>query len=212
MQVGPLTEVEGSIFGIRPLEKRPYEFKDDVHMLVSYEFDLNKRKIDREVYNLFDWLGDLGGLKTALLIILSYVNSLVNYYTFEDFLVSKLFRPSNKNFNKAMFRTFGNSTGVRSEILNPKKNGCLKKRWHNIKPLFCKRFTKSSRRQRLFEKGREELQHETDALTLIKYVRSIKKLIEIKMKLTERETHRVEKAKYKKITLTADEDGASPKL
>ena len=99
MQLGPLTEVEGSIFGIRPLEKRPYEFNNDIHMVVSYEFDLNKMKIDREVYNLFDWLGDLGGLKTALIIILGYVNTLINKDTFEDFLVSKLFRPSKKHVN-----------------------------------------------------------------------------------------------------------------
>ena len=187
MQVGQLTEVEGSIFGIRQLDKRPYEFKDDVHLVVSYEFDLSRRKIDREVYNLFDWLGDLGGLKTALLLILGYVNSLVNYETFEDFLVSKLFRPSNKNFNTKMFRTFGNSTGVRGEILNPKKNGCLKKRWHKIKLLFCKRFIKSDRRIRLFKKGRKELQHETDALTLLKYVRGLHKMIDIKIKLTKDE-------------------------
>ena len=99
MQVGPLTEVEGSIFGIRPLEKRPYEFADDIHMVVSFEFDLNKMRIDREVYNFFDWLGDIGGLETALMLILGYVNSFVNYEAFEDFLVSKLFRPSKRHTN-----------------------------------------------------------------------------------------------------------------
>ena len=66
--------------------------------------------------------------------------------------------------------------------------------------------TKSNRRQRLFNKARKELQHETDALTLIKYVRGIKKLIDIKIKLTKIENKKVEKAKYKKIILTEDEN------
>ena len=96
MQVGSLTEFEGSIFGIKPLATRPYEFKDDIHMTVSFEFDLNHERIDREVYNLFDWFSDLGGLETALILLLGYFNTFVNYNSFDDFLVSKLFRPTNK--------------------------------------------------------------------------------------------------------------------
>ena len=79
-----MTEKEGSIFGIRPLIIRPYEFADDVHMVVSFEFSLNKMRIDREVYNLFDLLGDIGGLETALILILGGMNALVNYGAFED--------------------------------------------------------------------------------------------------------------------------------
>ena len=82
----------------------------------------------------------------------------------------------------------GKSTGVRSEILNPKKNSCLKKKLNTIKKLLiCKSRTKSDRRQRLFEKGRNELQYETDALTLLKYVRGLHKMIDIKIKLTKDE-------------------------
>ena len=51
MQLGPVTETEGSLFGIKLLTQRPYEFNDDIHMVVSFEFDLNKRMIEREVYN-----------------------------------------------------------------------------------------------------------------------------------------------------------------
>ena len=98
-----MTEIEGTIFGIKPLTLRPYEFDDDIHMIVSFEFDLNKMKIDREVYNLFDWLGDIGGLEAALILILGYVNSFVNYEAFEDFLVSKLFRPSKRHVIGEMF-------------------------------------------------------------------------------------------------------------
>ena len=79
LQVGPLTEFDGSIFGIKPNTIRPYEFTDEVHTVVSYEFDLNHWRIDRECYNLLDWLGDLGGLKEALFIILAFLYGLINY-------------------------------------------------------------------------------------------------------------------------------------
>ena len=95
--MGPLTELEGSIFGIKPLKMRPYEFYDDIHVTLSFEFDLNRARIEREVYNMMDLLGDLGGLKTALLVLLAYLNSFVNYHSFEDYLVSNLFRPSKKS-------------------------------------------------------------------------------------------------------------------
>ena len=76
---------------------RPYEFYDDIHVTLSFEFDLNRGRIEREAYNMMDLLGDLGGLKTALLVLLAYLNSFVNYHSFEDYLVSKLFRPSEKS-------------------------------------------------------------------------------------------------------------------
>ena len=156
MQLGPVTEVFGSIFGIKPMTQRPYEFDDDIHYVVSFEFNLDKMKIDREVYNFLDWLGDIGGLETALVLFLGYMNAFVNYEAYEDFLVSKLYRPSKNHSSHAMF-SMGKSTGIRSEILNPKKNGCLMKRWHRVKVLICRNKSKSDRRQRLFTKGRREL-------------------------------------------------------
>ena len=71
---------------------RPYEYPDDVHISVTYEFDLNYYRIDREAYNLLDWLGDIGGLKEAIMIILGFIFGLFNYHTFEDYLVSHFYR------------------------------------------------------------------------------------------------------------------------
>ena len=48
-------------------------------MSVSYEFDLDFHRIDRETYNSLDWLGDLGGLKEALTLILGVIYMLFHY-------------------------------------------------------------------------------------------------------------------------------------
>ena len=61
-------------------------------MSVSYEFDLDFHRIDRETYNSLDWLGDLGGLKEALTLILGVIYMLFHYQTFENYLVSQLFK------------------------------------------------------------------------------------------------------------------------
>ena len=71
---------------------RPYEYFDDVHIAVVFEFDLNLYRVDREAYNLLDWLGGIGGLKGALTIILSFIFVVFNYHTFEDYLVSHLYK------------------------------------------------------------------------------------------------------------------------
>ena len=71
---------------------RPYEYFDDVHIAIAYEFDFNEYRIDREVYNLFDWLGDMGGLKEAVMLILGFIFNVFNYHTFGDYLVSQLYR------------------------------------------------------------------------------------------------------------------------
>ena len=63
-----------------------------MHIAITYEFDLNLYKIGRETYNFLDWLGDIGGLQSALLLFLGLVFSLFNYHTFEDHLVSELYR------------------------------------------------------------------------------------------------------------------------
>ena len=60
---------------------------------MTFEFDLNFYEIDRATYNLLDWLGDLGGLKEALMIIFGLIYGFVHYQSFENYLVSKLYRP-----------------------------------------------------------------------------------------------------------------------
>ena len=41
---------------------------------------------------MLNWLGDLGGLKEAVTIILTFIYGLFNYYTFQNYLVSQLYR------------------------------------------------------------------------------------------------------------------------
>ncbi len=73
MQLGRFTEIETTIFSISEANTRPYEYKDRVHLSISYEFNLNLHRVDREVYNLLDWLGDVGGLRDALFMIGTFV-------------------------------------------------------------------------------------------------------------------------------------------
>jgi len=61
-QFSALTEDDRQIFSIQSRKNRPYEFPDNVHMQVTFEFDLDLHRIDRDVYSILDWIGDMGGL------------------------------------------------------------------------------------------------------------------------------------------------------
>ena len=47
-----------------------------MQMQVTFEFDLTLYRIDRDVYSLLDWVGDVGGLNEGLFIIFKVILAL----------------------------------------------------------------------------------------------------------------------------------------
>ena len=96
------TKEDYNIFKIHETKKRPYEFRDNVHIQVTFEFDLDFTVTDRQVYSILDWLGDTGGLVEALFFIGGTVLILFNYTQFESLMVRHLYRIRPKNDNYKM--------------------------------------------------------------------------------------------------------------
>ena len=71
---------------------RPYEFRDTVQQMVSFELDLTSYRIDRDVYNVLDMMGDVGGLSEGLKILFAFLIGLMNFHKFEHFLMEHLYR------------------------------------------------------------------------------------------------------------------------
>ena len=175
LQLGPVTELAESIFEIKPYVIRPYEFFDDVHTSVSFEFDLNFYRIDRETYNTLDWFADLGGLYEALVILLTIIYGLVHYHAFRDYLVSKVYKPPSKaDRNRNKLNSVDESSDAETIKLNPNKLSCLMKRITELRCCLCRCMSKETRqRYKTFEKGRKLLETETDIVNLIQEVRAI---------------------------------------
>jgi hypothetical protein len=70
-QFSELTEDDRRIFKNTHVYSRPYEFFDNVHMQITFEFDLNLYRVDRDVYSMLDWVGDLGGLSEGIIVMLT---------------------------------------------------------------------------------------------------------------------------------------------
>ena len=70
---------------------RPYEFSDSVHLQITFEFDLTLYRVDRDVYSVLDWVGDVGGLNEGLFIFFKILLAMFQFKALEHFLIEKLF-------------------------------------------------------------------------------------------------------------------------
>lgn len=58
---------------------------------MTFEFDLNLYRIDRAVYGILDWISDIGGLSDGLILLITAILPIMNFKTFEHFLIEHLF-------------------------------------------------------------------------------------------------------------------------
>ena len=72
--------------------ERPYEYFDSVHTAITYEMNLNRIKIQRNVFSTFELLGDIGGVQSILLTLVGFIMSAYHYQRFELYMTSKLYR------------------------------------------------------------------------------------------------------------------------
>ena len=98
--LGELYPESREIFKITSQNQRPYEFPDGNQVVVSFEVSLDRIKIQRIVFSLLEWLGDVGGLLEILYITFSLLYMAFHYQTFEEYLVEKLYRKKSQNFTE----------------------------------------------------------------------------------------------------------------
>ena len=97
LQFSSLTEQDMEIFTISKTGDRPFEFDNSrVHMALSYEMNLDLIYTEREVYSLFDWVGDLGGLHDGVRLFFVACIAFFNYNYYSAYMVSQLFAMERK--------------------------------------------------------------------------------------------------------------------
>ena len=91
LHLGDPTQYEDEIFTINYLENRPYEHFDDVQIAIAIQMNLSRIFVDRDVYNFLDFIGDIGGLQSALLSFFGFCFFFCSMNAFDNFLVQHLF-------------------------------------------------------------------------------------------------------------------------
>ena len=76
-----------------------------MHISITFEFDLDLIVIDRQVYSILDWLGDVGGLGEALFLLCGGILMISQFGQFDLMLIKSLYhvkkrnKPFDTNFN-----------------------------------------------------------------------------------------------------------------
>ena len=72
--------------------KRPYEFPNDVHISITLEVELDLQVIERQVYNILDWIGDIGGLGEGCFFISFTILGVIHFGALDNMIINELFR------------------------------------------------------------------------------------------------------------------------
>ena len=59
------------IFATEGKTFKPWDFPDNVQVSITYELSRDLDKVNRKVYSILDYLGDIGGLAGALVSLFS---------------------------------------------------------------------------------------------------------------------------------------------
>ena len=97
MHWGALGGYPDRVFRILETGKRPYEFPDNVHIAVTLELDLDLQIIERQVYNILDWIGDVGGLGEGCFFISFTILGVIHFGALDNMIISELFRVDKSN-------------------------------------------------------------------------------------------------------------------
>ncbi len=67
--------------------KRPYEFENSIHLSITFEMELDLQVIDRQVYNVLDLVGDIGGLGEGCFFISITILSVVHFGALDNQII-----------------------------------------------------------------------------------------------------------------------------
>lgn len=139
IELGSVTLAEHSnLFKLEPLSLFPYEKKDSVWVSVTIERNLGISVLSRTIYTGFDFVSDVGGLSGFLLGFLAMIVGAWNYNSFDNRMISQLYRIQHKSI--------------------PKKSMPIKvSRWPQCKALLCSIFPFRCKCWKCCRKSRYEL-------------------------------------------------------
>ena len=93
-------EVVQRIFTVVDGIVRPYDYKDDVQMAITFELNRDLRMVHRQVYMFMDWLGDIGGLSGSLYAIFGLVVMVFQYKVVYNYIATNTYQTRDKTNRK----------------------------------------------------------------------------------------------------------------
>ena len=94
---------------MKPLPNQSYEKHDGTQFDITFERDLNLQVYTRSGYTILDLIANVGGLRTILSFVFSYLMSYWSFFSVQNYMVSTLFTYQRKGIESDSSKT-GNHT------------------------------------------------------------------------------------------------------
>ena len=154
---------------------RPYDWKDDVHTAVTFEFNKDLKVIKRKVYSAIDWLGDIGGLSGSLYGLLLTTVLIFQYQSDFGHLSSQTYTMRE---HEADGKRIDNDNQVLPQTDEPEKlvripRGFFGSIKLSLQRIFCLNFTCChSKRDRLAHEADKSVKNELKVVRWINFMRT----------------------------------------
>ena len=141
---------------------------------MTFEFDLTLYRVDRDVYSILDWIGDVGGLNEGLYLMFKVMLIFLQYNDFQHYLIERLYkRPFEQDRDeKNDAGDLQPLTTQKTSWVRQKLNACLPNCILNV----CKRPCSPcllQKEERLFAKARHIFHAEVDIVNFLKRIRRL---------------------------------------
>ena len=150
------------LFTVVQLANLPYEWPDNVHLMLTIEVDLSLLVYERTIYTMFEMLSDVGGLSGIFMSIFSVFIAVWNFNTLDNFMVSRLYKvqktpsKSTKPYDADFFPTRSYLPNVRDLMFAISAGGC------------CCRWCRPSRREKAMLDARSKLDRHLNIIEMVK--------------------------------------------
>ena len=133
---------DDNIFQISKLPLRSYEKDDYTQMDVTFEMNLDKKHVIRNMYGILDLLSDVGGIMGIMMSFFAFLAGIFNFKNFDNYMASRLFKIEKLEAKSTHISNYFN----RSEFIKTKRyNNC---REYFVQKLYCVGKTRRLTRKR----------------------------------------------------------------
>ena len=133
----------------------PYEKPDNVWISVTIEMDLSLIAYERTLYTFFELLSDVGGLSGILVTIFTVVVSIWNFHSFENIMVSNLFKIKKRHQDIDVEYAAGKYTGENNDFIKVSSAPNCTDFLLSLLPTKCTKYCKRKRKEVAMAKARE---------------------------------------------------------
>ena len=220
--ISAFTQDQKRIFNVNQVEKRPWSNDDRTHMAITIEMDLDLQQINRQVYNILDWIGDIGGLGEGCFFISFTLLGIIHFGALDNMIIKELFQVGpdagldDKPVNKERVAPAPTST----EHSNPEQPVQTASQYHELRRLpktsSLRQFLhfhlphaclclclKMNRRERVMAKCRDQYYKEIDIVEHIMQFREVRAELATKVNQNglQRQRSFIKRARTKVLTL-----------